>query len=555
MKKFLSCLLSLSMVLAMAIPAAAASYRDVPADSALAGEVQKAVDSGLMSGYNSTTFGYADPMTRMQFVTVLWRMDDQSKQPHTDVSYITPQMQVDTQALHSRSPDFLLALNHAAHMDILDRNVPFRPDAPITRREMSEMLVRSLGLKSAAKLAEQNAQLPFTDVTSGKGYISVAYDIGMTKGVTSTTFAPNANATRAQAAAMLVRIHEKLKQRPAFSHGFYAINSHSQLELAKQMNAVSVGWSRMKWDGSTALLATTSANGNELCIPAGYQDVVNTLKDSGVSIHLNVYMDTTDGLADLLSSDAGRKQAVDQILNELTIPYRALGRNPYDGVTIDFEGLRQSQKADFTAFLNLLSRRVHETGKKLFICVSPVLTTGSYYDGYDYTSIGVLADKVILMAYDYDSRNMGQFLGTDYQKTAATAPIDQVYWSMKAATDQIAPDKLLLGYSCKNTAWKIDGNGKLLESVPVHPTASTVAARLAQADTVLGWSGIYQQSYAMYTGDDGARYFLWYQDGKSVQSSLNAAKLLGISGTSLWRLGELPAWKTADLTWTWQSLL
>ena len=46
----------------------------MPSGSALAAEVQKAVDYGLMNGYSAATFGYADPMTRAQFVTVLDRM-------------------------------------------------------------------------------------------------------------------------------------------------------------------------------------------------------------------------------------------------------------------------------------------------------------------------------------------------------------------------------------------------------------------------------------------------------------------------------------------------
>ena len=66
--------------------------------------------------------------------------------------------------------------------------------------------MRALGLKEAAAIAEKKNTLPFTDVKSGKGYISIAYTIGMTNGTSATTFSPDATATRGQAAAMLVRI-------------------------------------------------------------------------------------------------------------------------------------------------------------------------------------------------------------------------------------------------------------------------------------------------------------------------------------------------------------
>ena len=123
----------------------------------------------------------------------------------------------------------------------------------ITRGEMSKCWCGPLGLKATAEMAAgQTASassifhLPFTDVSGDQaGYISVAYTIGMTNGTSAYTFSPNATATRAQAAAMLVRIYEKMQQEMDFTHGFYAISSYSQLDLTRQMDAVSAGWSRM----------------------------------------------------------------------------------------------------------------------------------------------------------------------------------------------------------------------------------------------------------------------------------------------------------------------
>ena len=273
------------------------------------------------------------------------------------------------------------------------------------------------------------------------------------------------------------------------------------------------------------------------------------MTSAGGALNLSVYMDTGDGVKDLLASTDGRSQAVDQIVNELTVTYKTLGRNPYDGVTIDFEGLRSAQKTDFTAFLMELADAVHGMDKTLYVCVSPVLLSGSYYDGYDYGAIGTLADKVILMAYDYEARNMSDFVGTEYYKTAATVPLDQVFLGLSALKYQgVATDKIVLGLSCKNVAWKIDGAGKMVSGAPVTVSNETLHQRLAQSDTVKGWSDTYQQSYAIYSTEDGSRYFVWYQDDASITRELETAKLLGISGVSLWRLGTIPAY--SDWSWT-----
>ena len=566
MKKLLSGLLAASLAGSLLVPAAAAaktSFRDVPANSALAAEVEKAVDYGLMNGYSADTFGYGDSMTRAQFVTVLDRMLLPQDGANTLIGHITPEMQVE----YDSTQAYWESIDAAAEYDWVDTDVPFRPQDAVTRGEMAELLVRALGLKEAARQLDASSPAmphsdtyavlhggtPFTDLPWGnQGYITIAYAIGMTNGTSATTFTPDATATRAQAAAMLVRIYEKMNGPAEFAHGFYAISSYSQLHLAEDMDAVSAGWSRMTWDGGeTALLSTTSADGNEYAVPSGYQEVTAVLESRDVPLHLSVFMDGQE-LKDLLASETGRAQAVEQIVHEVTVDYQAIGKNPYSGVTIDFEGLRSAQRADFTAFLTVLDAELEQLGKSLYVCVSPILADGydQSYSGYDYAAIGRLADKVILMAYDYDTQDMSQFVGTEYYKTAATAPISQVYLALRIITEQMDASKVLLGFSSKCTAWQIDEAGNLVSGTPVYPSVETVAQRLAQPDTERGWSNAYQQSYAVYRTEDGSRWFLWYQDELSLQAELRTARLLGVTGVSFWRLGTLPTF--AD--WNWNEL-
>lgn len=536
------CALALAGAL-LAAPAAA--YRDIPETSPLASEVELAVNHGLMNGYDEETFGYGDAMTRAQFVTVLCRM--LLPETERETGHITPAMQVPQGSAQA----YYASIDAAAELGWVDTDVPFRPGAAITRGEMAEILVRALGLESAASARNSNSMIPssgvtaFQDLPAGKeGYISVAYDIGLTKGTSATTFSPGATATRAQAAAMLERIYEKLHRKTEFSHGFYAISSYSQMDLAEELDAVSAGWSRMTWDGERALLATTSAHGNEFSVPAGYQEVAETLAGKGVCLNLSVFMDGKD-LGALLSSKQGRAQAVEQIANELTVSYKALGRNPYGGVTIDFEGLGRSSAADFSAFLTELSRQVRDLDKTLYVCVPPPSSAG----GYDLKTIGALADKVILMAHDYDARSLSGYVGSDAHQDQATVPLGRVYQALRTTVEQVDPAKVVLALSARNVAWEIDGAGKLVSSQPVAVSGDTVARRLSQPDTKRGWDPEAQQSWASYTTEEGKRYFLWYQDGESVRLELQTARLLDVTGVSLWRLGTIPQYEN----WTWSA--
>lgn len=546
-RRILSFFLSLLLVTAL-IPSvqAAAAFSDVPANSWAAESIEKAVAYGLMNGMGDGTFGYGATIRRSEFITLLvrlfdWELPAETSSPFTDSpsdAWYTPY------------------LSSAVEHGVLDAGGVFCPSEAIQRKDMAIFFIRALGYQNLAERAA-GYTCPFTDVTADTGYITLAYDLGLVNGMSASTFAPAATATREQAAAMLVRTYEKYYHETDFLHGFYAISSYSQLGLTAGMDAVSAGWSRMTLDGTgTPLLRTTSAQGNEFYVPSGYSSVTDRLEQQGTPLHLSVYMDTAatsplsggSALYDLLADPVRRSQAVEAILLEVTTPYRAIGHNPYAGVTIDFEGLKgEAAREQFTAFLQELSAALHTQDKALYVTVQPALYTGEYYNGYDYRAIGEAADKVILMAHDYSPTTLYGFEGTAYYQNAALTPLDQVYHSLRAATDPetgVADrSKLVLAISCAAMAWKLDENDRLQSPLPLRPGTDTVHLRLQQADTEMGWSDTYRNPYLRYTTETGERIFLWYEDGRSAEEKVQLAKLFGVSGISIWRLGQIPAYE------------
>ena len=89
----------------------------------------------------------------------------------------------------------------------------FRPDNPVTRAEFATILVKGLGLQG--QMTTTTAQ--FRDLPTGhwaNKTVAAAVERGYIKGMSETTFAPTANITGAQVAAMLVRAagHEEEAQ-------------------------------------------------------------------------------------------------------------------------------------------------------------------------------------------------------------------------------------------------------------------------------------------------------------------------------------------------------
>lgn len=507
------------------------SYSDMPEQDWAREAVEKSYEYGLMEGIGNNRFGSGMNMNRAEFVTVLVRMfgweivsggnEFGDISGHWAAGYI----------------------NTAAEHDVVTPGGSFRPNDPITRREMSVMLVRALGYGQIAEAAG-DWDIPFTDVDRDRGYITVAYDIGTTNGTSDTTFEPERTAIREQAAAMLVRVYERYISDTQWSHAFYAISSYSQLELAKSFDAVTLGWSRMVYDGSAApYINTTTSGGNEYYVPSGYASVINELRDAGVKLHLGVVMNTSGNLASMLSDAEERTQAVEAIVAEATRVYDDVGYSPYSGVTIDFEGLRASQKGNFTAFIEELDRELETRGMTLYVAVMPATEDGIYYDGYDYRAIGEAADKVILMAHDYAATDLSGFLNSSYYRNTALTPIESVYYSLRKICDQDAGvqdrSKITLAISLSSLAWETDDRGLLINETPMRPNTATIYSRLT-GGAQIGWSDTYWNPYATYTTESGQNIFLWYEDQRSVEVKADLARMFGVTGVSVWRLGLIP---------------
>ncbi|MCL2352900.1 MAG: S-layer homology domain-containing protein [Firmicutes bacterium] len=526
-------------------PPAAAPFSDVPADSWALGAISSAVEHGLMSGMGGGLFGYGRTITRAEFVTALcnmfgWAAANPDSPSFSDVS----------------PGDWFYGYVEAAAAQgvTADAEAPgsgaFAPDTPIFRKDMAVMLVKALGYDVLANQAAQAEAAPFSDVTDDAGYIAVAADIGMISGVGGGRFAPLSAAKREEAAAMLTRVYDRLNAPTAWLQGFYAFSSYGQKDMINGLDAVTFGWSAMKWDAENgAALYTSAAGGNEWRIPDSYELIAEYPRENGVKASLGVYMDAPSGLFGLLADGQARTSAAAQILAEAARSYGAIGRSPYDGVTIDFEGLKgPDAKAQFTAFLAELSEGLKARGLSLCVAVQPY-ANGQGFDGYDYRAVGQIADKVILMAHDYEPASMDGFVGTEWQKNAALTPIAQVFAVLKAITDPASGvedrSKIALALSFSCVGWRIDANGKVASPEPVLPSPETVYARMSQADTVKGWSDAYRNPYIIYTAENG-KVFLWYEDGRSVAEKLRLARLFGVTGASVWRLGIVPDYPDWD---------
>ena len=206
MKKRLTIVLLTALMLRACGPTARAAgeYTDVPDTHWAAGSIARATELGLFQGVGDGKFGLGQPITRAAFATTLVRLFGWEEVTPDQPSYTD----VPQDAWYYTAVETLLANDAVAAS-----SHTFRPTEELTRSEMASMLVRGLGYTSLAGAADAYT-VPFTDVTVNKGFITVAYDLGIMTGTGANHFDPDLSATREQAAAVLIRVHDQLSVTP-----------------------------------------------------------------------------------------------------------------------------------------------------------------------------------------------------------------------------------------------------------------------------------------------------------------------------------------------------
>lgn len=155
-----------------------------------------AYNNGITEGTSATTFAPDDTCTRAQVVTFLWRLAGEPKPSSTKCGFVDV-----SDGLYYTDAVLWAAENGiTAGVD----ETHFAPNAKVTRAQFVTFLWRYLDRPVAG------GYNPFTDVA--KSYFAYsailwAYENGVTSGTSTTTFSPEAQASRAQVVTFLYRMN------------------------------------------------------------------------------------------------------------------------------------------------------------------------------------------------------------------------------------------------------------------------------------------------------------------------------------------------------------
>lgn len=212
-----------------------------------------------------------------------------------------------------------------------------------------------------------------------------------------------------------------------------------------------------------------------------------------------------------------------------------LDRRNYFGLNIDFEYVREEDRTLYTQFLLDFAAALRRVGYSFSVALAPKISqeqSGLLYTAHDYGAVGSIADKVIIMTYEW---------GYTYGEPMAVAPIDKVRQVLDYAVMEMPPEKILMGMANYGYSWTLPYKkgtaARPLSLSEIPQTAYSQYADIRFDDTA-------QSPFFRYYDSAGTEHIAWFEDPRSIEAKLKLVSEYGLGGVSYWNINTLyrPNW-------------
>lgn len=217
----------------------------------------------------------------------------------------------------------------------------------------------------------------------------------------------------------------------------------------------------------------------------------------------------------MLSDYKLRESVINQLVSYIT-------QYNIDGVNIDFEGMYETDKDNFSRLLIELRPRLNELGAVLSADVTAPDGAPEWSLCYDRYTIGKVADYVMFMAYDQ--------YGVSATKAGTTAGHNWVEANIKKflGQEEVKAEKIVLGIPFYTRIWKESNSNVTSDVVNIGNIERVIPSNVSKT-----WDDDLQQYYVEYT-KGGATYKMWIEDEKSIESKLNLVSKYNLAGAAYW---------------------
>ncbi len=216
-----------------------------------------------------------------------------------------------------------------------------------------------------------------------------------------------------------------------------------------------------------------------------------------------------------LLSYTSRRDKLSNALIEEALTHRL------NGINIDFETIPLEAGKDYIQFLRELSVKCRNNGIVLSV---DSYVPSAYSKYYDREEQGVIADYVVVMAYDE--------FHTGSDKPGPVASIGFVNEAIKNILEMVPKEKTIIGIPFYSRLWKETNGSWSASSISMKEAKNLIAANGLKAK----WDDKIGCHYVEYK-KDGSTYRLWQEEDKSIEEKMKAIYNADMAGTAAWKLG------------------
>ena len=232
----------------------------------------------------------------------------------------------------------------------------------------------------------------------------------------------------------------------------------------------------------------------------------------------------SDITSSILNNPAIQNRVISDIISILTA-------KRYVGINIDFEYIYPQDRERYNEFLRTLNTQMKAINPKyiLTVAVAPKYRdeqSGILYEAHDYRSIGEIADRVIIMTYEW---------GYMYGEPMAVSPKNEMSAVLKYAVTRIPANKILMGLPNYAYDWTLPYTpGSSAEAI----SNTTALNRAISYGVSIRFDEKSQTPYYEYRDANGREHIVWFDDARSYNSKLELVNTYGLAGISIWTINN-----------------
>jgi spore germination protein YaaH len=305
----------------------------------------------------------------------------------------------------------------------------------------------------------------------------------------------------------------------ASSSGFETVQKNSKL-----FTSISPVWYEVNEDGT--LKNTFPTNRNQ---------IIEYAKANNIKIYPAIAMFDHEIFTKVLQSEENLTRHIESILKEV---------KSYDGIDLDYESTKLSDKEKYFEFVARLSDGLKANNKNLIITVIAKWGDDILYPSLpetrqvqDWARLSEYVDEIRIMAYDYT-----------FSKSYFPGPIAPLSWvrdCLTYALTKIPPEKIVLGIHLYSYEWETDSSipYDFIVDMSANKTGEKSAAsyNYTQVKSILaehkGVVSEFDNESIFRYEDGGKKKTLVYQTPTQLQKRIEIAKEFNIKGVVFWRLG------------------